>query len=126
VTDTEVELLIEQTGTLVLAALRWDPLLDPLPIPEDNWPAVKTLVALFAAIAVEVTKFSEQIARQVSPYPYLKQMFDDMLSQKQGELGIQPPKTGGSLSLTDLIASQYGKAIYNFPDDPMVNWMTPL
>jgi hypothetical protein len=30
------------------------------------------------------------------------------------------------LSLTDLIASQYGKAIYAFPDDPMVNWTTPL
>jgi hypothetical protein len=127
VTAEEVELLIEQTGGLVLSALRWDPLLTPPTIPEDNWPAVKTLVALFVAIAVEVTKFSEQIARQVSPYPYLKEMFDGMLAQKQGELGIQPPRTGSSsLSLTDLIASQYGKAIYAFPDDPMVNWTTPL
>jgi hypothetical protein len=127
VTDDEVELLIEQTAGLVLSALRWDPEVTPAPIPEDNWPAVKTLVALFAAIAVEVTKFSEQIARQVSPYPYLKEMFDKMLAEKQGELGITPPRTSsGSLSLTDLIASQYGKAIFSFPDDPMVGWTTPL
>jgi hypothetical protein len=75
---------------------------------------------------VEVTKFSEQIARQVSPYPYLKNMFDGMLSQKQAELGIQPPAGtgGGGLTLVDLIASQFGRALYSFPDDPMVGWKT--
>jgi hypothetical protein len=130
VTDDEVNLLIDQTGELVLAALRWDPLLQAVSIPESNWPAVKTLVALFAAISVEVTKFSEQIARQVSPYSYLKEMFDKMLAEKQAELGITPPVTGSGgasgLSLVDLIAKEYGRAIFNFPDDPMINWKTPL
>jgi hypothetical protein len=87
-------------------------------------------VALFAAISVEVTKFSEQIARQVSPYSYLKEMFDKMLAEKQAELGITPPVTGSGgasgLSLVDLIAKEYGRAIFNFPDDPMINWTTPL
>jgi hypothetical protein len=128
VTDTEVEHLIDQTGELVLAALRWDPTVTPPTISDDNVPAAKTLIALLAACAVEVTKFSEQIARQVSPYPYLKEMFDGMLSQKQGELGIVPPAGGGGggLSLVDLIANQYGRAIFSFPDDPMVNWKTAL
>jgi len=111
-------------GPLVLSALRWDPLL-PTTIPEDNWPAVQTLIALLTACAVEVTKFSEQIARQVSPYPYLKEMFDGMLGQKQGELGIMPPDAQG-IGLYDLIARQSGTAQYAFPDDPMVNWRTPL
>lgn len=128
VTDAEVEHLIDQSGELVLAALRWDPQLTPQPIPDDNIPAARTLIALFTAIFVEVTKFSEQIARQVSPYPYLKDQFDKMLGEKQAELGIMPPQGGGGggLSLVDLIANQYGRAVFNFPDDPMVNWRTAL
>jgi hypothetical protein len=128
VTDVEVESLIDQSGELVLAALRWDPQLQPQPIPDDNIPAARTLIALFTAIFVEVTKFSEQIARQVSPYPYLKDQFDKMLAEKQSELGIMPPQGGGGggLSMVDLIANQYGKAVYGFPDDPMIGWKTPL
>jgi hypothetical protein len=42
VTADEVNLLIDQTGELVLAALRWDPLLQAVSIPESNWPAVKS------------------------------------------------------------------------------------
>jgi hypothetical protein len=128
VTAAEVEKLIDQSGELVLASLHWDPLLVPPPIPNDNIPAARALIALFTAIFVEVTKFSEQIARQVSPYPYLKDQFDKMLSEKQSELGITPPQgtSGGGLSLVDLIAKEYGRAIFSFPDDPMVNWQTPL
>lgn len=129
VTGDEVNRLIDESGEMVLAALRWDAALDPAPIPDDNIPAVRSLIALFTACFVEVTKFSEQIARQVSPFPYLKQMFDQMLAQKQAELGITPPSTGGGsggLSLVDLIANQYGRAIYAFPDEPQVNWTTPL
>ena len=121
---SEVETIIQMAGPMVLAALRWDPTAEEPTIPEDNYPAVKSLIALYSAIVVEVTKFSEQIARQVSPYPYLKELFDGMLGQKQGELGIIPPKTSGSLTLVDLIAAQFGQAIYSFPDDPMVNWNT--
>lgn len=128
VTSDEVEALIDQSGELVLAALRWDPTLTPAPISDDNIPAVQALIALYAALFVEVTKFSEQIARQVSPYPYLKELFDGMLSQKQAELGIMPPTGagGGGLSLVDLIASEYGRAVFQFPDDPMVGWGTAL
>lgn len=129
VTDTEVNHLIDQSGELVLAALRWDPTLTPSPIPDDNVPAAKTLIALFTACFVEVSKFSEQIARQVSPYPFLRDLFDSMLSEKQAELGIMPPagsSGSGGLSLVDLIAGEFGRAIYAFPDDPMVNWQTPF
>lgn len=125
VTGDEVDELIDQVGSLVLSALRWDPLAAEPTIPEDNWPAVQTLIALLAACAVEVTKFSEQVARQVSPYPYLKEMFDGMLLQKQGELGIMPPDAQG-VNLYDLIARQSGKAQFAFPDDPMVGWRTAL
>src|SRR5262245_54064548 len=76
VTGDEVNHIIDEAAPLVLSALRWDPTADPPSIPEDNTPAVQTLVALLSAIFTEVTKFSEQIARQVSPYPYLKELFD--------------------------------------------------
>jgi len=124
VTDTEVEHLIDLSGPMVLAALRWDPTVTPPTIPDDNIPATMSLIALLTAAFVEVTKFSEQIARQVSPYPYLKEQFDSMLAAKQGDLGIVSSSGGGGLSLTDLIASQYGLAQYLFPSDPMVNWQT--
>ena len=39
----------------------------------------------------------------MSPYPFLKQMFDDMLAQKQGELGVFSGAQG--LSLIDLYIS---------------------
>lgn len=128
VTQSEVDRIINQAGEMVLSALRYDALLGASSIADDNAPTVKSLIALFSAIFVEVTKFSEQIARQVSPYPYLKDQFDKMLSEKQSELGITPPQgtSGGGLSLVDLIAKEYGRAIFNFPDDPMVNWQTPL
>jgi hypothetical protein len=126
VTAIEVGRIIDQAGEMVLAALRWDPLMAPAPIPDDNIPAVRALIAMYSAIVVEVTKFSEQISRQVSPYPYLKTMFDGMLAQKQAELGIQPPAGtgGGGLTLVDLIASQFGGVDYAFPDNLMVNWDT--
>lgn len=123
VKKTEVEHLIQEAGYMVTSALRWDENGPEGPtIPEDNWPTVQTLIALFAACLVEVTKFSEQISRNVSPYQYLKEMFDGMLSQKQGELGITTGKTG--MSIIDLYVSQSKTAWYEFPDDPMVNWKT--
>jgi hypothetical protein len=123
VTQSEVDRIINQAGEMVLSALRYDSTIVP-PFPPDNVPTVKALIALFSACFVEVTKFSEQVARQVSPYPYLKDMFDGMLAQKQADLGIVNVggSGGGGLSLTDLIAGQYGRAIYQFPDEPMVNW----
>jgi len=120
-----VEDLIDQAEQFVLTALQYNPDADPPSIPEYNVPDVRSLIALLAAILVELTKFSEQIARQVSPYPYLKEVFDGMLAQKQNELGIMPPSDGSSaLTLVDLIAREFGQAIYAFPDDEMVNWET--
>jgi hypothetical protein len=58
----------------------------------------------------------------VSPYPYLKTMFDDMLKAKQGELGITTGQTG--MSLIDLYVAQSKTAWYDFPDNEMVNWDT--
>lgn len=128
VTQSEVDRIMNQAGEMVLTALRYDTTLEVSSIPDDNVATVKGLIALFTAIFVEVTKFSEQIARQVSPYPYLKDQFDKMLAEMQAELGIMPPQGGGGggLSMVDLIANQYGRAIYKFPDDPMISWKTPL
>lgn len=126
VTQSEVDRIINQAGEMVLSAVRYNPTV-PTPFPAYIVPAIKSLIALFSACVVEVTKFSEQIARQVSPYPYLKEMFDGMLAQTQADLGIMPPAGsggGGGLSLTDLIASEYGLAIYSFPLEPTVNWDT--
>jgi hypothetical protein len=122
VTADEVNHIITQAGSLVLSALRWDPTAPEPTIPDDNVPTVITLIALLTAIFVEITKFSEQVARNVSPYPYLKQLFDDMLGQKQGELGITTGQTG--MSIVDVYLSQSKTAQFTFPDDPMVNWQT--
>jgi hypothetical protein len=124
VTAAEVDSLIEQAGGLVLSACRWDPTLGT--IPPDNYEAVKTLIAMLTAILIELTKYSEQVARGVSPYTYLKEVFDGMLSQKQAELGIMPPSDGGGggLNLWDLVSNQYGRAIFVFPDPDTVNWET--
>lgn len=122
VKDTEVEDLINQAGELILASLHYDPD-NPDSLPEENDPSVQTLIALMAACLVELTKFSEQIERNVSPYQYLKALFDQMLGQLQGKLGIASTgKTG--MSLIDLYISQSKTAVFEFPDDPMVNWQT--
>lgn len=123
VTQDEVERTIQEAGTMVLSSLRWDangP--DGPTIPEDNWPTVQSLIALFTAMIVEVTKFSEQITRNVSPYPYLKEMFDKMLAQKQGELGINVGESGQSI--IDIYLMQSKTAWFEFPDNQMVNWDT--
>jgi len=121
VTDAEVESLISMAEPMVLAALQWNPAVPN--IVGMNVDAARALVAMLAAILVELTKFSEQIARGVSPYTPLKELFDDLLSQKQLELGIVSPEQG-RIGLWDLVARQAGTAYFDFPDDPMVNWTT--
>src|SRR3954452_18633331 len=76
VTAVEVNSLIDQAGDMVLAALRWNPTAAVPTIPDDNIPAARSLIALLTACLVELTKFSEQVARQVSPFPQLKELFD--------------------------------------------------
>lgn len=122
VTDEEVEHLLDLAGPLVLSALRWDPTAPEPTIPEENVPTVITLIALLTAIFVELTKYSEQITRNVSPYPYLQTLFDGMLAQKQGELGITTGQTG--MSIVDVYISQSKTAFFTFPEDEMVNWGT--
>jgi len=125
VTEDEVEQLIDLTGPMVLSALRWREL--PIPtIPDDNFPTVISLVALLTACFVELTKFSEQIARQVSPYQSLKEQFDAMLKQKQAELGITDTSSGGHVTIPDLIAAGSGLANFDFPEPEVVNWDTIL
>jgi hypothetical protein len=123
VTDTEVQGLIALAEPLVLSALQWNPLVPN--IVGFNVDATKALIALLTAIFVEITKFSEQIARGVSPYTPLNEMYTALLAAKQAELGIQSATESG-LSLWDLVARQSGVAQYDFPDDPMVNWNTAL
>lgn len=121
VTDTEVESLIAMAEPMVLAALQWDPAVPN--IVGSNVDAARALIAMLSAILVELTKYSEQIARGVSPYTPLRELFDDLLAQKQLELGIVS-REQGRIGLWDLVASQSGLPHFDFPDDPMVNWQT--
>lgn len=121
VTNEEVIRLIDLAGPMVLSALRW--IEDPAPsIPADNWPTVTSLIALLAASLVELTKFSEQVARQVSPYPQLNELFNTMVKQKQSELGIVDTSGGDHTTIPDLIALQSGTPVYDFPEPDNVNW----
>lgn len=121
VTDTEVLDLIAMAEPMVLAALQWNPVVPN--IVGMNVDAARALVAMLAAIFVELTKFSEQIARGVSPYTPMKELFDDLLDQKQAELGISS-REQGRIGVWDLVANQAGIAYFEFPDDPMVSWST--
>lgn len=86
--------------------------------------AIRSLIALGAAALVELTKFSEQIARGVSPYPYLKDLFDEQLASLYESVTGNSASGSGGESLWDLVGKQFGLALYGFPDDPMVGWKT--
>lgn len=135
VTRQEVTELIDQVEEWVLRRLHMPPNPDasgvviPVvdPLADSTKAAIRSLIALGSAAMVELTKFSEQIARGVSPYPYLKEWFDDqMVVLYEDVTGKTADPTTGSTGLWDLVAEQSGTSLFSFPDDPMVNWKTPF
>lgn len=126
VTAEEVGDLILKAEELTLRALDQDP---DVAIPDESVTAVRGLIALLAACLVELTKFSEQVARGVSPYPQLKELWDEQLTIVQEDLGV-PQTGGGRLSGTSMTAwylikdGQFGEPQYDFPTEPTVGWST--
>jgi len=118
-----VEELISIAEQRILGKLDVDP---NVPIPTEDSQVISGLVALYAAMLVELTKFSEQIQTNRSPYPHLLELFNQqMIEALENIRGVPPGSSGGgSLSLWDIVATQHGEASYSFPTDPMVNWNT--
>jgi hypothetical protein len=125
VTGEEVAELILKAEEFVLRALDQDP---DVAIPDESLTGVRSLIALFAAMLVELTKFSEQVARDASPYDKLKDLFDEQLEVVQVDLGVTP--TAGTISGASMTAwylvyqGQHGTPQYDFPVIPDVGWGT--
>lgn len=71
-TDTQVDGLINKAGADVAMVVGSD-------IPNAVWDDAKDVVSLRAALLVELSFFPEQINSGRSPYPQLKQLYDDDL-----------------------------------------------
>lgn len=125
VTADEVESLIQKAESRVLRRIDKDP---NVPLATESQAAVTDAIALYAAILVEVTKYSEQIARQTSPYPQLKELFDDTLGELREDIvGVAPGGSGSSgVGLWDLVAGQSMTPHGTFPetDEEKVTYKT--
>jgi hypothetical protein len=113
VTADEVEDLIQKAEHRVLSLLDVDP---NVPIPTESQAAVTDMMALYAAILVEVTKYSEQISRQTSPYPQLKELWDDMWPSVKEDVTGQGTVVGGNIGLWDIVATGSRVAQGTFPE----------
>lgn len=123
-TADEVEAIIFKSEQRILQKLDVDP---NEPIPTESQRAVADAVALHSAMLVELTKFSEQIQTNRSPYQYLKTLWDELWPDLVKDVRGETPGTGtggGSLSVWDLVASQFGEPSYAFPTLDLVNWDT--
>lgn len=124
VTDAEVDELIVKAENRVLRRIDKDP---NIPIPTESQQAVKDLIALYAAMLVELTKYSEQVARGTSPYPQLKELFDETLQEvREDILGVAAAATVTGSTVLPWYAGGSGTAHYSFPDDVggMIRWDT--
>lgn len=123
VTKDEVEELIIKGEDRILRRLDLDP---NEPLPTESLPAIRDMISLYAAMLTELTKYSEQVAVGRSPYPHLKQLFDDQLPELVLDvLGPQAVDTGGG---TGILVGD-GKAQYTFDDDyglGLIDWRTQL
>jgi hypothetical protein len=118
VTKDEVEELISKAEQRVVRRMDLDP---NVPIPTESAEAVTDLVALYAAMLVELTKYSEQVATRISPYEQLKALFDEQLIELREDItGIVEGADGGTTAV-----SGSGTAHYTFPEDAaQVSWTT--
>jgi len=124
VSADEVEDLIQKAEQRVLRLLDVDP---NVPIPTESQAAVTDLMALYAAMLVEITKYSEQIQRQTSPYPQLKELWDDAWpSVKEDVVGTGTVVSGSNIGLWDIVASGTRSAQGTFPetDEEKVTYKT--
>jgi hypothetical protein len=73
-TGAEAQLLIQQAVSAVSMVIGAD-------LPSKCWDDARYVSALGAALRAELTYFPEQINTGRSPYPQLKQLYDDTLKQ---------------------------------------------
>lgn len=102
-TDVEVSALISQGVSDVAMVTGSD-------IPTSTWTDAKSVAALATALRVELSYFPEQINTGRSPYPQLKQLYDDMLKRLLTSIesaGGDVPASGAPM-----------KPSYNFPRPP--------
>lgn len=127
VTATEVNELIVKAENRVLRRMDIDPNEQPL-IPAESQAALSDLMALYAGMLIELTKFGEQIARRTSPYPELKVLFDEQLLEMRDDIrndvilpGEPDPSGPGGTGVAG-----FGTAQYTFPEDVggMISWET--
>jgi hypothetical protein len=114
VSADEVEGLIEKAEQRVLRLLDVDP---NVPIPTESQAAVTDAMALYAAMLVEITKYSEQIQRQTSPYPQLKELWDDLWPALQKDINpTSAVPTSSGIGLWDIVATGTRTAQGTFPE----------
>lgn len=119
-TAVQVGLLIDQALGDVAIEVGED-------IPEALWPAAKRVVALGAAVQVELTFFPEQIQPGRSPYPQLLALYEGSagrpgaLARLVAALGELGPDGAG-----DVGPSQDNAPAFSFPPDfgGLVGWGT--
>lgn len=116
VTKEEVEDLIKKARETVLTNFDQDP---NVPIPTESQQSITNLISLYAAMLVELTKYSEQVATRISPYEQLKQLYDEQLLAIQKDLGLIIEEVNGTISGA-------GIAYYSFDEDigGQVGWST--
>lgn len=124
VTGDEVEELIVKAEQRILRRLDVD---SNEVIPTESHQAISEVIALYAAMLVELTKFGEQIQANRSPYIHLRDLFIDQMKELLEDVrGIAATDDGGggSKSVWDLVATQENEASFAFPDPFRVNWET--
>jgi len=77
-------------------------------IPSNLWEGASNLVALRAAMLIEVTLYGQEIRNQISPYPYYKELFDTALVEIQEEVANE--EAGGDPA--DQLSGNYARFAY--------------
>jgi hypothetical protein len=121
VTDEDVEGLITKAQSRIMSKIDVDP---NVAIPTESQQAVSDLIALYAAMLVELTKYGEQIQANRSPYEHLRDLFNTQLQELtvdiQGASALTD--TGHAKSLWDLVAVQSNTPHWAFDDPETFNW----
>ena len=82
-------------------------------IPENLWERASNLVALRAAMLIEVSLYGQEIRNAISPYPYYKELYDSIITEVQDE--IANAEAGGDPA--DQLGGNYPRFGFPPPDN---------
>ena len=82
-------------------------------LPEEYYEELHALVALRAAMLVELTHFPEQVRTGRSAYAEYERMFDTQMEALKLELEVEPPPVDGATQ---------NQTFLTFPDYPTAGW----